>query len=305
MQRTKYQVLRETTLEYLETLDKNNPPPLDEIEQALLHNIELQFDLENSIKSKGRRWKIPEALSFPLIAEVLAALYPICTISCAKEDADKDYDLLAIYETEGEDKGIYVTSEDTFRKLARKLNYCLTSRDFEELMKALRDIVPRKVRTIDPNLIAVENGIFDYKNKVLLDFSPDYVFLAKSRVAYNPNAVNVVIHNDMDGTDWDVESWMVELSDDPEIVQLLWEILGAIIRPNVRWGKSAWFYSETGNNGKGTLCELMRKLCGASSFASISISDFSKDFMLENLTHATAVIVDENDVGTFVDKAPI
>lgn len=30
-----------------------------------------------------------------------------------------------------------------------------------------------------------------------------------------------------------------------------------------------------------------------------------KDFMLEPLTHATAVIVDENDVGTYIDKAAI
>ena len=53
--------------------------------------------------------------------------------------------------------------------------------------------------------------------------------------------------------DWDVESWMDDLFDDPELVELMWKILGAIIRPNVPWDKSAWFYSESGNNGKGTL----------------------------------------------------
>lgn len=30
---------------------------------------------------------------------------------------------------------------------------------------------------------------------------------------------------------------MAELSDDPEVVRLLWEILGAIIRPLVPWNK--------------------------------------------------------------------
>ena len=79
---------------------------------------------------------------------------------------------------------------------------------------------------------------------------------------YNPNAKNPVIHNPDDGTDWDVESWMADLSDDPEIVNVLWKILGAVIRPNVAWGKAAWLYSESGNNGKGTLCQLMRALCG-------------------------------------------
>jgi putative DNA primase/helicase len=100
-----------------------------------------------------------------------------------------------------------------------------------------------------------------------------------------------------------VESWMKELSDDPEIVEVIWEILGAIVRPHVRWNKSAWFYSEQGNNGKGTLCQLMRNLTGPASYASIPINDFGKEFLLEPLTRASAIIVDENDVGTFIDKA--
>ena len=96
---------------------------------------------------------------------------------------------------------------------------------------------------------------------------------------------------------------MHSLSDDDEIVQTLWEVLGCIIRPNVPWNKSVWFYSETGNNGKGTLCELMRQLCGEGTYAAIPLVDMGKDFMLEPLTRATAIIVDENDVGTFIDKA--
>ena len=86
-------------------------------------------------------------------------------------------------------------------------------------------------------------------------------------------------------------------------MQLIWEILGAIIRPNVSWDKSAWLYSETGNNGKGTLCELMRNLVGNGSYASISVSDFSREFMLEQLLRVSAIIVDENDVGTYIDAA--
>ena len=67
--------------------------------------------------------------------------------------------------------------------------------------------------------------------------------------------------------------------------------------------KPAWLYSEEGNNGKGTLCELMRALCGETAVAAIPINDFSKNFALEPLTRATAIIVDENDVGLFIDKA--
>ena len=47
----------------------------------------------------------------------------------------------------------------------------------------------------------------------------------------------------------------------------------------------------------------MRQLFGKGTYASIPLSDFSKDFMLEPLISATAIIVDENDVGTYIDKA--
>lgn len=296
--------IREITQEYLEGIDPHNPPLPKEIVESLLTATADRCREVNATKNKGdTKWKIPTDLSFTQIADILAHLYPICRLSCAGDNTDNDYDLLAIYQTAGPDEGIYVTSEDAFRVLAREYNYDITDREFDEMLIALRSKVPRKTRCRDRDLIAVNNGIFNYKTKELLPFDPNKVFIVKSHVDYNPNATNVVLHNDNDNTDWDVESWMHSLSDDDEIVNTLWEILSAIIRPNVRWNKSAWLYSEQGNNGKGTLCELMRSLCGAGSYASIPIESFGKDFMLEPLTRASAIIVDENDVGSFIDRA--
>lgn len=296
-------VLRTKTDDYLKTIDLANPPEPAQIEADLLAEIETVFDATNQIKPKGGKWRIPTSLEPPQIAQIVAYMYPVCTISTAGTNADTTYDLLAIYQSEGEDEGIYVTNDEVFRRLARSYNYRLTIKEFYEFITVLRDIVPRVQRCHEPNLIAVNNGIFDFDTKQLLPFSPDYVFMAKSRIDYNPNAQNITIHNPEDGTDWDVESWMHSLSDDDEVVNLLWEVLGAIVRPHVSWNKSAWFYSETGNNGKGTLCELMRQLCGDGSYASIPLSDMGRDFMLEPLARATAIIVDENDVGTYIDKA--
>lgn len=301
--KTKNEVLREVTDRYIADLDLSNPPDPYTIERELLHTVKVEFDIENSTRDKFDKWKVPQTLTFAQIAVLMQALYPICRISCAGDRTNTEFDLLAVYETDGPNKGIYVTSEERFRQLARQFNYSLTSKDFSEIMTNLKDTAPRKARCTDRDLVAVNNGIFNYETKELYPFSPDYVFLSKSHVNYNPAATNIVIHNDDDGTDWDVESWMASLSDDPEIVEVLWEILSAIIRPNVRWNKSAWLYSEQGNNGKGTLCELMRELCGSDAYACIPISDFSKDFLLEPLTRASAIIVDENDVGSYVDKA--
>lgn len=166
----------------------------------------------------------------------------------------------------------------------------------------LREEAPRVYRCDDPDLVPVDNGLFNYRTKELHPFTPEQVFLSKARVPYDPMATSPQIDNG-DQTYWEVEEWMNTLSDDSEIVELLWQILGAIVRPGVQWNKSAWFFSEQGNNGKGTLCALMRNLTGSASYASVAIADFGKDFMLEPLTRASAIIVDENDVGGYIDRA--
>lgn len=146
------------------------------------------------------------------------------------------------------------------------------------------------------------NGIYDYANKMLMDFDPELVFTTKSHVNFVDGAINPHITMP-DGVDWDVESWMQSLSDDPDVRELLWQTLGAIIRPNVPWHRSVWLYSKSGNNGKGTLCRLMRNLCGEDACASISITGFGNQYGLNALTRVSAVIVDENDTSAYLDKA--
>jgi putative DNA primase/helicase len=278
-------------------------PNREKIKEEIVNQTRIIIDMQNALLSKTTKMKVPDRLTNVQIARIIELVEPVVCISAGKDDDEEtEFDLLGVYEYDGPNKGIYNTSEKALKQIIRYYNFAAVERDMEEVKQMLRLLLPRKRRCMDRDLIAVNNGIFDYKRKVLMPFTLDKIFLSKSRVNYNPNASNVTIHNSDDNTDWDVESWMSELSNDPGIVNLLWQILGAIIRPFVRWNKSAWLYSETGNSGKGTLCELMRNLCGRGSYASIALSDFSKDFMLEPLIHSNAIIVDENDVGIFLDK---
>lgn len=253
-------------------------------------------------KTAGDRFRKGTMLLPVQVALVIHRLHRAVCVCWSGGDDDGNYDV-GVYQSDGANEGCYDVSSDCLERLVRRYNFAATNRDVAETVSALRAICPRAERCTDRDLVAVNNGVFDYKRKILMPFDPDYVFTSKSHVDYVDGAVNPVIHNDDDGTDWDVESWMSELSDDPEVVELLWEILGAIIRPNVSWNKTAWFYSTLGNNGKGTLCVLMRNLCGAGAWASIPLKAFSKEFMLEPLTRVSAVITDENDTGTFVDDA--
>lgn len=239
------------------------------------------------------------------IAQLLLHTHTIVNIAPTGRMSNPDFDMLAIYDDNPSSltHGTYLVNESAVTVFARQFNMDLSINDVKEIMAILREQASRRERAVDRDLIAVNNGIVDYKTKKLMPFTPEHIFLSKACIDYRPDARNPICHNPIDHTDWDVESWMSELSDDPEVVELLWQIIGATIRPYVRWNKSAWFYSEQGNNGKGSLIELMRQLIGPMAYASIPLNDFSKDFALEPLTQASAILVDENDVGTFIDKA--
>ena len=276
-----------------------------DVEFHLLNRINNRLISENTQYGlKGSRaYQTLRTLTPAVIAGCMLKRNRIVRIMLSEKNTDPNYDVLAVYMDHGPNTGIYVTDEVSIRVLAREYNFSISPKELDHVIDMLADNAPRVMVTTNRDLIAVNNGIFDYKTKTLLPFTPEIVFTAKSAVNYNENAVNPVIHNDADGTDWDIESWMADLNDDPEIVTLLWEILSAIIRPNVAWDKTAWFLSEVGNNGKGTLLTLMRNLCGERAWTSIPVADFGKDFHLEPLIRTNAVLVDENDVGEYVDRA--
>lgn len=307
MARTRLETIRQVTGDYLGTIDPSNPPTPADIEADILDELKAAFDLENTVKGKGEKWKIMDKLIPVQVAIITVTLYPVILIDMTNGAGERNTNAntspLAIYQNDGEDEGIYVVDDNIFENIGNQYCYGMTEYEQREYFRHLRRLAPRKQRCDNRDLVPVNNGIFDYKSKCLMPFSPEYVFTSKARVNYNPMARNVVIHNPDDGTDWDVESWMNELSDDPEIVHLLWQIMGAIIRPNVSWDKSAWFYSESGSNGKGSLCALYRAVCGKGTCVSIPLSDFSQEFKLEPLLNASAIIVDENDVGAYIDKA--
>ena len=298
-------IIQHETRRFIDNLDPSNPPTPTEIEIDLIQQIKAQIQILNADLDSKNRMVAPKSLNHSQIAELMMALYPIAKIIVSENEDDPDANVLAIYQKEGKFKGTYRYNKKDLRKIARQFKYGLNMREFEEIEEVLKDIAPQKRRTTDPDLIAVENGIFNYKTKELQPFDPELVYLSKSQVAYNEHAKNIIIHNDDDDTDWDVETWVEELSDDPEIIKSLWEIMSAIVRPHVRWDKAAWLFSTKGANGKGTLVTLMRNLVGQNSYASIPIDDFSgkNQFSLAPLLNATSVIVDENDVGTYIDKA--
>lgn len=279
------------------------PPSQDEVTEIEYRILdEVNRWISTVVADDGEKIQRLSYLPNAAIARLMIALEGIKALNYSDGNNAGNYQL-GIYQDCGENEGIYVTTEDLFIKVIKKYNFNISVSGIRQVMELLRYTAPvvavRKYR----NLIPVNNGIFDYDTKKLLPFSPDYVFVSKCKVNFNAAATNVVIHNDDDGTDWDVDSWIHELTDDPQVEQLIWQIIGAVIRPNVRWDKVVMPYSTKGNNGKGTLCRLLRNLCGEGNYTSIAINDMSKNFRLAPLLSASAVIVDENNVTGYLDDA--
>lgn len=255
---------------------------------------------ENAHRGSREQLTIPQALNIQQVAMILQRRHRFVTITPDGGSGGDDTDLFALYQESGPDAGIYTSEESQFRELVRLYNGNFKLADCTEVLSIVRDRCPQVVENTDPDLIAVNNGILNYKTKELSPFDPEVVFVAKSTVDWDPDAESPRITMP-DGETWEVESWMAELSDDPEVVDLLWHVLGAVVRPNVKWGRAVFPFSEGGNNGKGSHAQLSRNLIGERYVADISLNTFGKNFGLDGIVRAQAVITDENDVGTWLE----
>ena len=207
---------------------------------------------------------------------------------------------LVTYEDAGPDEGLYVPAGDSIRRLARQYHYTISPKDLNAVVECVRDSVSLLEESEDSDVVALANGLFDLRTKELRPFSPKVVLTSKASVAFNEDAATCPV---IDGR-WSVDEWIRELANnDTEVEPLFWQIIAALFRPDHSFDKAVLLYSPTGSNGKGTFVELLRNLVGAERGATLSMSDFSEQFLPEELRSAFCVLSDENEVGGYMERA--
>lgn len=164
--------IRQATRDYLDSIKGTTPAPAD-VEMGVLALTKNYFDLYNAAAAKNAKWKIPGKLLPIQVAQIMVTLHPIVAIETAGDKSDMDYTLVAMYQENGDDEGIYVVSDELFSDLANEYCYGMNKREYEDLMWHIRRMAPKVQPCREPNLIAVNNGIFDYDTKTLLPFSQD------------------------------------------------------------------------------------------------------------------------------------
>lgn len=295
------EIIKTATENYLAGVSPNNHPDLSTIQNQLLVVSRVTVENYNNACPKGQQgYTLPKTLSEWQVASVLLTVEHIANVDMVGDRSSAEFCLLSIYQNEGDAEGTYSYDEFKFKKKIRMLKPSINQNGIKDVMDTLATEAPVVDVNRDRDLIPVKNGVFDFRTKELMPFSAEMVFLSKIKVDYNSFATNPILHNDDDGTDWDVDSWFSSLSDNSEVVDLLWEVVSANVRPNVRWNKSLWFKASSGNNGKGTFCELLRNLSPGKA-ASISLRQFTESFGLTDLIGASACIVDEVRVNDFID----
>lgn len=316
MSKTQNEIISSVTREYLDTMDQANPPAPVEVEQALIDKTNAEFTIENTGRSNGNKIKLLQVLTHSQIAVVLCRLHGVVAFAnesddasparnepqASTRDAPDDKDMLAVY---APDRGIYMTGTAAIRSRARQYNNDLTLSGFREVEAVLRETAARMCQQTGSRWLALVDGDFDFETKEMHPFSPARPFLARNPHRYNPEAENVEIVNP-DDTTWDVETWMLELAcDTPALAELLWQVLGAAVRPQHRWNKFVGLYDAAGNNGKGTFVELARNLVGRKNNLSASIVELSDPATQAVIPGKSLITSDENDVNAFVKQAGV
>ena len=251
--------------------------------------------------TQGRNFKF----DLDEVAIIIHAFIPI--VQLVLTENNKKYEL-ATYQHTGPRQGTYQFDTRLIETIIYTFNQTTTKTQLDTCLRIIGIKANITTETSDTHRIPVGNGIYNRQTKKLEPFTPDYVTTTKIATNYNPNAQLITIHNDEDGSDWDVESWLQDLSGglinkfDKDTNTLFWQIIASAVNPKQVNAKAIFFYSSVGNNGKGTYGQLLKNLVGKENYSSLPIPAFKHEYMKEQLLGKTLNIADENPVDIYLDS---
>lgn len=254
-----------------------------------------------SVKGNALKQRLPTKLEFDEVAVIMMSIFTFRSIQMTERVEDT---LLAVYDhnKNSAKRGIYNPNSGYFCEMMERLAPNFKRHEMDEVLHKIERSVSTVEQTKERHLFAVKNGIYNRQTRQLMPFDSKYVYLTKIPVDYKLNPMNPVL-TAPDGYNWDVESWIRDITDnDADTTTLIWQVIADCLQPNYSRHKSIWFYSEKGNNGKGTVGQLIKNLLGKGNYSSLSVTDFNHEFLRETLLGVAANIADENDVSIFIDS---
>lgn len=265
--------------------------------EALKAKIE-EVEMFNSGKPQRYHRRIPEHITIFEASILLMYRFNFRNVYTDKGFQNTE---LAVYVGDGSKVGIYETDEKYMERKINKIAPMFLQRDRKEVLSTIELTVPNVKQTEHPDLVPVNNGIFDKEEQELLEFTSDKVFLSKLDTNYNEQAKKPT-YTFSDGVKWTPDELFQVASDDSEIEELLWQVASDFFQPNYTREKSIFLYSEKGNNGKGTYGTMLESIAGNNNVAHLAVDDLNHEFLKESLIGKVGNIAHENNVNDYIDN---
>ena len=164
------------------------------------------------------------------------------------------------------DNGIYTNDILAVKKAMSKMIPGLTIRQKREVM----DHIETMVDTVEVNqwYKALKNGLWDIKNRKLIDFTPSVVCTNRIPTKYNPNA-------DTKEIDRIIGSFVKYREFDKRI---LYEMIGSIFYPNKNQIAKAFMIIGNMSNGKSVFFRLLENLLGKDNRSTLDLKALGNRF---------------------------
>lgn len=304
--------MKEYVAAYFKTVDPDSASYDLDFFKEVYHAILTAKRDHVALNSLSEKPTLPNKLDTDDIACILFHLYDFKTIymSESSKRSHTKQSTLGVYVDHhtGFDLagyGTYEIADPMLRSLTKSFEQGMTSlkkKDDDEILYKLSKMAETVDLTRNRHLVPVKNGVFNKQTKELEPFSPEYVFLTKIMISYDASITRPILKTP-EGDDWDIDHWLFDLmGKDRQLYRLIWQVLSDVFQPNYSRGRSIWFYSKSGNSGKGTLGQLIKNILGKGNYSSLNVAQFKDKFAKGQLVHATANIADENDVDVYIDS---
>lgn len=218
--------------------------------------------------------------------------------------------VVAHYVAEGPKRGTFEEiDEGLIHRWALDIAFGGTQAWKNELYRSLQDIASmtenRVVENSDPNLIFMNNCIFNYKTKERIEFSSDYVTLRKHDTNLPEALPAVPLHTKPDGTVISLMDFLKGLAPYVGGVELLIKLAGACLRNKYNWRTMVTLFNTSGKNGKSTFLDMLKALVGESGTISSSLSCLAGSgdagrFALSSLPGTALITCEDSDSGAYI-----
>lgn len=178
--------------------------------------------------------------------------------------------------------GIYIANDDEIRAEMINVIPGLNKTKRNEVYDYINLLIRKDLRSLDANLIAFKNGVYNIEDDTFTDFSSDYIITNKIDWNYNPSADSKLC-----------KDVLKKLScNDKEIESLLKEVIGYCFYRYNELGK-AFILTGDKSNGKSTFLDMISYLLGSENISSLDLAELGERFKTAELYGKLANIGDD------------